>query len=209
MSSLEVSTVALSTFLEKKQQQGQRQALIITGPRLIIVVFAAFFFSFGWIGRTSYIRFTIGCHIMNNYRLSRICWRSTQYTCLLTLNQPRSGKSVNYRGPFSFDLAFTRVKVTSPGMWQMCNRALRFREFGQNGAAILLNLDRGRPDWKPASPPTLYAARDEKLTGMLPGAALHCRPEPGGTSPALGWSVKTVKPVRSREVGMVAPRQNF
>jgi hypothetical protein len=45
----------------------------------------------------------------------------------LTLNQPGSGKFVNYRGPFSFDLAFTRCKLTSPGIWQMCNRALRFR----------------------------------------------------------------------------------
>ncbi len=73
----------------------------------------------------------------------------------LTRNQPGSGKFVNYWGPFSFDLAFTRCKLTSPGMWQMCNKALQFREFGQNGAAILLYLDRARPVWKPTSPRTL------------------------------------------------------
>jgi hypothetical protein len=52
-------------------------------------------------------------------------------------------------------------------------------------------------------------SREEKLIGMLPGAAPHCRPRPGGTSPALRWSVITAKLVGSGEVGMVAPRQNF
>jgi hypothetical protein len=37
----------------------------------------------------------------------------------------------------------------------MCNRALQFREFGQNGTAILLYLDRAGPDWEPAYPCTL------------------------------------------------------
>jgi hypothetical protein len=44
----------------------------------------------------------------------------------LTLLQPGSGKSVNYRGPFSFDLAFMRCKLTSLAIWQVCNRALQF-----------------------------------------------------------------------------------
>ncbi len=35
----------------------------------------------------------------------------------LTLNQPGSEMSLNYRGPFGFDLAFTRCKLTSPGIW--------------------------------------------------------------------------------------------
>jgi hypothetical protein len=78
-------------------------------------------------------------------------------------------------------------------MWQMCNRALRFQEFAQNGAAILLYLNRVWPDWEPA----LYLARDKKLIGMLPGAAPHCGPQPGGSSPALGWSVITIKPVEA------------
>ncbi len=83
----------------------------------------------------------------------------------LTLNQPGSAKSVNYWGPFSFGLAFTRCKLTSPGRWPMCNRAQRFREFGQNGTAILLYLDSARPTGNPPTP-ALYAARDEKLIGI-------------------------------------------
>ncbi len=126
----------------------------------------------------------------------------------LTLNQPGSAKSVNYRGPFSFGLAFTRCKLTSPGRRQMCNRALRFWQFGQNGAAILLYLDRARPDWESASPLTLCGPGRE-IDRNVPGAARHCGPWPGRTSPALWWSVLTVKPVGSGEVGMVAPRQNF
>jgi hypothetical protein len=73
----------------------------------------------------------------------------------LTLIQPGSGKFVNYWGPFSFDLAFTRCKLTSPGIWQMCYRALRFRESAQNGAAIYLERARNRPDWEPTSHCTL------------------------------------------------------
>ncbi len=42
-------------------------------------------------------------------------------------------------------------------------------------------------------PPALYAAWDQKMTGMLTGAAPHCRPMPGGTSLALRWSVIAVK----------------
>jgi hypothetical protein len=73
----------------------------------------------------------------------------------LTLNQPGSGKTVNYQGPFSLGLPFTRCKLTSPSIWRMCNRALRFRESAQNGGAIFLCLERARPDWEPASPRTL------------------------------------------------------
>jgi hypothetical protein len=83
---------------------------------------------------------------------------SPKFDCLsmsLTLNQPGSGKTINYQGPFSFGLPFTRCKLTSPSIWQMCNRALRFRESSQNGGAILLCLERARPDWEPASPRTL------------------------------------------------------
>jgi hypothetical protein len=63
----------------------------------------------------------------------------------------------------------------------MCNRAFRFRESAQNGAAILLYLERARPDWEPASP-TLYVAWVEKLIGTMPDAAPHCGPRPDGTS---------------------------
>ncbi len=38
----------------------------------------------------------------------------------LTLNQPGSEMSVNYQGPFGFDLAFTRCKLTSPGILRVC-----------------------------------------------------------------------------------------
>ncbi len=126
----------------------------------------------------------------------------------LTLNQPGSAKSVNYWGPFSFDLAFTRCKLTYPGRWQMRNRALRFWEFGQNCAALLLYLDRATPDWEPASPYTLCGPGQE-IYRNVPSAALHCGPRPDWTSPALRCSVVAVKPVRSGEDGMVAPRQNF
>jgi hypothetical protein len=74
----------------------------------------------------------------------------------------------------------------------MCNRVLRFHKSAQNGAAILLYLERVRPDWDPASP-ALYVAQDEKLIGLLPDAAPHCGPLPGRTSTMLWWSVMTVK----------------
>jgi hypothetical protein len=47
-------------------------------------------------------------------------------------------------------------------------------------------------------PPALYAARDEKVIGMLTDIAPHCEPQHGRTSPVLGWSIMTVKPVGSR-----------
>ncbi len=56
----------------------------------------------------------------------------------LTLNQPGSGKCVKYRGPFCFDLAFTRCKLTSPGIFVTCHKALRFRKSAQNGAAPVI-----------------------------------------------------------------------
>jgi hypothetical protein len=40
---------------------------------------------------------------------------ASAYTWLdISLNQPGSGKDVEYRGLFCFDLAFTRCKLTSP-----------------------------------------------------------------------------------------------
>jgi hypothetical protein len=123
---------------------------------------------------------------------------------LLTLNQPGSGKTINCQGPFSYGLAFTRCKLTSPSFWRMCNRALQFRKSAKNGGAICCTLKEQGPTGNPPTP-ALYTAQDEKLIGMLPGAAPHCRPRPSGTSPLLGWSVIPVKPVESRNVGMLAP----
>jgi hypothetical protein len=125
----------------------------------------------------------------------------------LTLNQPGSGKSFNYWVPFSFDLDFTRCKLTSPGILQMCNKALWFRESAQNSAAILLYLERARnrPDWEPASSRTLRSPGREMLSDATP----HCGPRLSRTSPAVGWSVMTVKLVGSGKVGGVVPRQNF
>jgi hypothetical protein len=100
----------------------------------------------------------------------------------LTLNQPGSGKYVKYRGPISFDLAFTRCKLTSPGICVVCHRALRFRKSAQNSAAPAIQKERER---ERARPHALYAARNQKLIGMLTGAAPYCGPGPGGTSPAL------------------------
>ncbi len=119
------------------------------------------------------------------------------YNCslkiILTLNQPGSGKSVNYRGPISFDLAFTRWKLTSPGIWLMCNRALWFQKFTQNSRAVLLYLERARNGPLGTCLPTaLYTARDKKFIGMLPDVAPHCGPQPSRTSQVLGWSVMTV-----------------
>jgi hypothetical protein len=66
------------------------------------------------------------------------CWKGEavkhERRASLTLNQPGSGKYVKYWGPISFDLAFTRCKLTSPGLCVMCHRALRFRKSAQNGA---------------------------------------------------------------------------
>jgi hypothetical protein len=64
----------------------------------------------------------------------------------LTLIQSGSGKSINYQGPFSLDLAFTRCNHTSPGFWQVCIRALRFHKSAQNIAVALVHLERVR-EW--------------------------------------------------------------
>ncbi len=114
----------------------------------------------------------------------------------LTLNQPGSGKCVKYWGPFCFDLAFTRCKLTSPSICVVCHRALLFQKSAQNGAAPAIHTVRKRARAGPTEnlpPPALYAACDRKLIVMLTGAAPHCRPRPGRTSPAISWSVYTVK----------------
>ncbi len=128
----------------------------------------------------------------------------------LSLIQLGSRKSVNYQGSFSFDPAFTRCRLTSPSIWQMCTRVLRFQKSTQNGAATLLHLERARdwPEWEPTSLHTL-SALDQKLIEMLHDAAPHCRPRPGGTSPTLGWYALTVKLVRSRKVSRIVLQQNF
>ncbi len=127
----------------------------------------------------------------------------------LTLIQLGSGKSINYQGPFSFDLAFTRCKLTSPGIWQMCKRALRFQESTQSGCGNITTLRKSeRPARLRTTSPALCTARDQKLIGMLTATALHCEPRPGGTSP-VRWSVLIVKQVGSRKVSRVMPQQNF
>jgi hypothetical protein len=93
----------------------------------------------------------------------------------LILIQPGSEKSVNYRGLFSFDLAFTRCKLTSPGIWLMRNRALRFQKSAQYGAATLRKSESCLTE-NPL-PRALYAAWNRKLTGILTGAGPHCRPQ--------------------------------
>jgi hypothetical protein len=71
---------------------------------------------------------------------------------VLTLNQPGSGKDVKFRGPFCFDLAFTRCKLTSPGICVVCHRALRFRKSTQNGAAPAMR-ERERARLRTRHPP--------------------------------------------------------
>jgi hypothetical protein len=72
----------------------------------------------------------------------------------------------------------------------VCHRALQFRESAQNGGAPAVLLERARA----TTPPTLYAAWDQKVIGILIGATLISGPQPGGTSPAIGWSIIAVKP---------------
>ncbi len=70
----------------------------------------------------------------------------------------------------------------------MCNRALQFWD---------LPKERETSPTENPPPNALYAARDQKLIGMLTDTAPCCRPWPGGTSPTLGWSVMIVKLVGS------------
>jgi hypothetical protein len=55
-----------------------------------------------------------------------------------------SRKFGNYWGPFSFDLAFTRCKLTSPGLRKVCNRVLQFRKSAQNGGTTTVHIERAR-----------------------------------------------------------------
>ncbi len=105
-----------------------------------------------------------------------------------------SGKSIEYWCPFSFDLAFTRCKLTSPDIWKLCNRAVRFKICQEwcGNISTLRKSKRARPNENPPTP-TLCAVWNWNLTEMLTSAALDCRPQTGRTSPALRWSVITVK----------------
>ncbi len=104
--------------------------------------------------------------------------------------------SINYQGPFSFDLTFMRCKLTSPGLC-IVSQSATVSESAQKGAApaicTLRKRERAGPTENP-SPPSLYMACNQKLIGMSTGTAPDCGPWPGGTSPALRWSVFTVKP---------------
>ncbi len=51
-------------------------------------------------------------------------------------------------------------------------------------------------------------AQDQKLIGILTGAMQDCGPQPGGTSPTLGWSVIAAKS-SGRGVSRVAPWPDF
>jgi hypothetical protein len=54
---------------------------------------------------------------------------------------------------------------------------------------------RGGPTVNPP-PPALSTAWDRKPISVMTGAAPDCSPQPGRTSPTLGWSVIAVKPSR-------------
>ncbi len=64
------------------------------------------------------------------------------------------------------------------------------------------------PNWEPATPRTLRGLR-RKLIGMLTGAAPHCGPRPGATSPAIRWSVFAVKLSGRGGVGNMSSRPDF
>ncbi len=90
----------------------------------------------------------------------------------------------------------------------MCNTVLRFQESTQNSTEKLLNLDRARPDWEPAFPRTLRGPGREIDRNV---AWRHTALQTTALRDfSRAWVVcNTVKPVKSREVGMVAPWQNF
>jgi hypothetical protein len=70
--------------------------------------------------------------------------KSTQL--ILALIKLESRRTVKYWGPLSFDLTFMRLKFTSLGIYSLCNRELRFREFVQNSAVPFSPLRRLR-EW--------------------------------------------------------------
>ncbi len=92
----------------------------------------------------------------------------------------------------------------------MCHRALRFRKSAQKVRRQLYSKKEREsgPDWEPATPRTLRGLR-RKLIGMLTGAAPHCGPRPGATSPAIRWSVSTVKLSGRGGVGNMSSRPDF
>ncbi len=93
----------------------------------------------------------------------------------LTLIQQRSGKSLNYQGPFGFDLTFTRCKLASPGFGtfviERCgfgNLPRMVRQHYYAEKEQVTGLTENPP------PPALYTAQDHKLIGMLTDATSHC-----------------------------------
>jgi hypothetical protein len=73
--------------------------------------------------------------------------------------------SINYQGPFSFDFAFKRCKLTFTGLCVVYHRALRFWKSVQKkkrcGASYTLRKrDRAGPT-ENSSPPALYRPRPE------------------------------------------------
>ncbi len=96
----------------------------------------------------------------------------------LTLIQPGSGKSVNYRGLFGFDLAFTICKLTSPSFWHVCIERCGFGNLPRTVWQHLYTENQretGPTENQP--PPALYAARDQKLIRIL--LAPHCTADHG------------------------------
>ncbi len=104
--------------------------------------------------------------------------------------------TVKYWGLLSFDLAFTRSKLTSCGiLFAKC--VIECYGLGNMPRTEWHQLYRkskraGLTENLPS--PALFTARDLKLIGILTGTALDSGPQPGVTSPALGWSVIAVRP---------------
>ncbi len=99
---------------------------------------------------------------------------------------PGSGKYIKYRGPFSFDLAFTRCRLTSPVFGRCVTEHCNFRNLHNLvNISTLQKSKREGPTGNP-TPPALYEAWDRKLIWMLTGAMSHCGPQSSGTSPVLG-----------------------
>jgi hypothetical protein len=109
-----------------------------------------------------------------------------------------------------FYLTFTKSKLTSPVFaWCVIDAMASGNCPEQCGTSCPLRKSERVCPTENLLPPTLCTARDRKLIGILTGAVLDCRPQPGRTSHALGWSVIAVKRTGREGVGRVAPRPDF
>jgi hypothetical protein len=85
----------------------------------------------------------------------------------------------------------------------MCHWAIELWEIAQIGVAPTVHLQRGREAarLRTRHSPALSTTQDQKPNCIMTGGTPDCGPHPGGTPPALGWSVIAVKSSRGGGVG--------